>query len=77
VLALENLEVLVEKKLVSLKVLVCGYLSLRVIGGVYQMVQNYLFPVLVALALISENLVNCVFSAKTRPNDNFELVKHQ
>ena len=50
--SLENLEVLVEEKLVSLKVLVCSHLSLRVVSSVYQVIKNQLFAALRVLTFV-------------------------
>ena len=76
--SLENLKVLVKKELVSLEVLVGSYLSLCVICGVDQVVQNYLFAVLVSLTLtlFLQNFKNCLLCAETGPEDNFKIVKH-
>ena len=76
-LSLKNLKILIEEELVGLKILVRSYLSLRVVGRVYQVVQYDLFTTSLSFVLALKNLVNDRLSTKARPENHFELVKHQ
>ena len=75
-LALEDLKIFIEEKLVGLKILVGGDLSLWVVSRVYQMVQYDLFTTPLTFVLTLKNLVNDWLGAKAGPQNYFKLVKH-
>ena len=76
-LALENLEVLVEECSIGFKLLLTRDLSLAVVGCIDQMVEQVLLPHFwLVLPEVCDDFLDLLLSREAGPHDELELAEH-
>lgn len=74
--ALEDLKILIKEELVGLEILVCGYLSLGVVGSVYKMVQHDLSATSLPFVLPFKDIVDDWLGTKAWPQNHLKFMEH-